>query len=485
MPNILAFTAESQGKQVLFSCNDRSNLLTDDWGEAIAYLLKPCDFGVVFGLEHFTELFCSLIPQNVVKELKDKGKAFLPMPSRQKLYYQIGRVFAITWGSGREINLYPLSRYSDIEITDVNGLKELADKVVEAYGYFGLTPTKLTSPVAVFEEVLDGVDYSRACDLPDSALEMLSKCSEVAWEEWREVYKVGHWGANEITDVDLTAGYPSLIAKLPDLREAKFFTSKTIPDRYSWGLLEGTLNLVKDVTPFYFLGEFPALITTGHLRLINKYQWGEFKMDNGWFFSVPKGYRTPFKDTMTNLYQARQNENPLIKNISKAISVGIGGKFVQRYSDGRLGDNWNSIYGKMITSACQCEVADAIWSRNLQERIISILVDGFLVEGEILSDLGLESSSGMGSWRANLPSSFLVASLLYQWDGLDTKHPNKQTYSEVMESIKRNPKSSIIGNDVDLNLLTFGRNFKKLPKCGGDLLKHKYNSEPQRKEIKE
>jgi hypothetical protein len=183
---------------------------------------------------------------------------------------------------------------------------------------------------------------------------------------------------------------------------------------------------------------------------------------------------------MLGLYEKRSNNNTMVSKIAKAISVGIGGKLAQRYDDGKLGVDYSPIYSRMITSRCAIKVADMIWRNGLSKDTISVLVDGVLVENNGIGiDLGKQN--GMGSWKVNEPSSFLVASLLYQW-GLE-KHPNGEYYSDIIKHIQDNPRSSIIGNDVDLNLLVHNRNFKELPRTGKDLLDNKYGSEPI--EIKE
>lgn len=474
---ILAYRAESQDKLVILSCSDGQSITTDKWADLVSFLLlAPCDIAVVWNVDRFAEVFCSLIPGNIAKELNNKGKSFLE--NGEKLYYQFGRVFAITW-AGKEVNLYPLSRYVDKELKGATELADLASRVVDAYQYFGLIPLKLTSPVAVYEPILDSLDFPRACDLPDTAMALLDKACGVMWREWREVYKLGHWQANEITDFDLVAGYPSLIAKLPDLRYARFFESKSIPDAYSWGLLDGELTITKDVTPFQNIGEWPEIITTDQLWLIQHYGLGSFKVKKGWFYQLPPRYKLPFKETMETLYHARQNENPFIKTIAKGISVGIGGKFAQRFDDGKLGDCFNSIYALLITSRCQVRVADFIWRNNLADRVVSVLVDGVLVEGDRIV---LPENGGMGRWRASSPSPFLVASLLYEWG--NEKKPNGQKYDEIMAMIKAKPNSGCYGN-VDLNLLTHDRTFAQLPKTGRQLLTQRFSSKPQQRTVQE
>lgn len=827
---LLAYTTNKQGKQVLFNCSDGRTLLTSSWFDAVSFLLEPCEMAVTWNVDRLAEAFISLIPTKIATDLKNNGKAYLP--NKEKLYYQVGRVFAITYG--RETNIYALNKYADKEPTDIKELEKLGYDVLEAYKVIGIEPTKLMSPVSNYS--LDLIDYPRACDLPDSALPMLNKCAEKAWVEWREVYKLGHWNKEEVSDYDLNcysedtealtidgwkyikdlsigemilgfdkdknkcifqpvtkiniahydgemyrilaskidllitpnhrilyrdhvrsnntkeykkmghhhygdwlikevkdtpngnirlpisfpvedrdeynisddmlklvawintegwlhrckphhvgsiyieqsedvnssycneileiiknlklecsikerqkpythevpivknriiisrsymqrsiifhiksksfkilplekenihlipmwilkncslrqlrlyydtlmkgdgsrhynkknilvkvafttklkenvdrmqylcqllgyrvnygipnkshtaynvyinetrneldlnyhsggcikkekykgivscptietgfivvrrntkscisgnSAYPYLISRLPDLRGARFFETDEMPDEeeYSWGELEGVVTITKDITPFQKIGTWEDSITSEQLWLINKYELGSFEFKHGWFFKLPKYYKLPFKETMQTLYKARQNENPLVKTIAKSISVGIGGKFAQRFQDGRLGDGYNSIYSRLITSRCAIKVCDFIHRNGISKDIISVMVDGFLAE---CPNISISDSGGMGSWRVNPPSHFLVASLLFQWDGLNTKHPNKLYYDDMMNLIKDNPNSSVYG-DIDLNLLSHDRHFEELPRTGKDLLSKRYVSKP-------
>ncbi|MDD4877037.1 MAG: hypothetical protein PHQ86_07935 [Dehalococcoidales bacterium] len=471
--DILAYTAEIKGNEVLFACSDRRTILTSNWSDAITYLLEPCYYAVVTHIDKFTDAFMSLLPSKAKAEIETTDKVRLD--NGEKIFYSSGRQLSIGYGfrgnQRNEVNIYGLSRYSDKEITEVHELYELWREVVKAYEQFGITPTALPSPVGVYEPLLDKVSFARACDLPHSADGLLDKLSreDVAWQEWRATYKLGFWNENEVTDLDTNSAYPSFIAKLPDLSNARFYTSKTMPDKYSWGLLEGTLSITKDITPFLYVGKIPALITTGQLRQLKQYEWGDFEMSNGWFINIPKGYKLPFHDLMTQFYQVKQTtDNPMVKGIAKDIANGIGGKFNSRYG-GKVGRNYQPIYAKMITSACKCHVADFIWSKGLQDKTISVTVDGVLVEGKP----NIISGQGMGEWRIEPASPFLILSQLYQWG--NSKHPDGHYINEILDMVKTNPKSSIYG-DVDFNLLEYDRKFEKLPKTGGDLLNNHYHS---------
>jgi hypothetical protein len=319
---------------------------------------------------------------------------------------------------------------------------------------------------------------------------MMDKCAETMTEEWRDTYKVGTWLKGEAFDFDLRSSYPSLMANLPDLTNAEFFNSDTIPENYTWGELLGDVIVTKDVSPFLYQVNgtdcYPKgilknkQITTDYLWLLKKYG-GDFKMSYGWFFRVPK-LKFPFRPLMTQLYKMREHENQMVGEIAKAISVGVWGMLCQRYpkaenlktkevTDWKLGDNFNSIYGRMVSSRCSIKVADFIYRNQLDPHVISVTVDGLLAEKPV------EISGGkvMGGWKRNDPDKAIIVSQLYQW--LGDKKPNGKTCEEMVEMITKNPKSSVYEN-VDLNLSEHKRIFPKLPRSGGELLNGKYESNP-------
>lgn len=472
--DILAYRAETQGESVKLTCSDGRQEVIDNWDGLITFLLMSCDMAVVYHLGRFVDTIATLFPAEIQKELQYGGRVFLP--NHEKLYYQPNRMFGITYAN-KETNIYGLSRYSDEEITDVDELVALAQRVVKTFGKFGVKATKLSSPISVYADVLHSLSFPRASDLPDEALEMTNQCAQIMSREWRELYKVGHWDADNITDMDINNCYGSIIAQLPELRQATFFESDTIPSEFSWGVLSGNLKIFKPVSPFSFVGEHPELITTEMLGLFRQYGIGDMDVGHGWFLQLPKYYAQPFQNVMQRLYKQRGSVDALESRIAKAIIVGIGGRFSQKFfnKDGslkRLGDDFNSIYSAMMTSRATIKVCDFIYRNHLEDRIVSVLVDGCLVEGDRVE---VPESGEMGAWRANPPSPALVVSLFMQW--MNGKRPLGLTYDDVMGMIEKDPSSSVY-KDIDLNLMEHGRSFKELPRIGEELLAKKYESEP-------
>lgn len=472
---MLAYSAERIDKTIKLKCSDGRGLTTDKWDDIAEFILMPTpkDMAVVWHIDTFVDTIISILPTQVSNKIQSGGRVY--SPDNRKLYYQMGRVFGIN-----HINFYGLSRYSEDKIDDVVELARLGERVIEAYRAFGIEASKLSSPVAVYGDVLGSLNFPRACDLPDSAFDMIQACAKVMTREWRDVYKLGHWGAEEITDYDLTAAYPSIVAGLPDISKAKFFKSKAMPDRYSysWGELYGKLKIVKPVSPLiyqpkncYPIGEFEDSITTEQLWLLHKYGIGDFEMEYGHFLSLPPYLSFPFKTTMERLYKQRESDNEIVARIAKGISVGIWGKFAEIHEKNKLGEHCNPIYARMTTSRCMVRLATFIYHNQLENDLVTCLVDGCLATKR----LPINGNKRMGVWRMNEPKPALVLSLLFQWQG--DKKPANMTYSQIMEMIRQKPNSNCYG-DVDMNLLDYSRHFPKLPKCGGELLSNKYYSSP-------
>lgn len=473
----LAFTANADNGSVQVECSDsRVAWFTSDWSNLVTFLLgdHKSDMAVVYNLDHFVSTIAAVFPKDIQAKLQQDGRFYLA--NGEKVYYQHNRMLGITYG-GQEVNIYGVNRYADSPITDCQALLQFATALMDAFKVFHITPNRLTSPVAVYGDVLARLDWPRACDLPDEALPMLNDCLEIQTKmEWREVYQLGHWNKGEAQDYDLHAAYPSVVARLPDISKARFFSSQTLPEKYDWGTLHGKLHIAKPVSPFshdgnYPVGEWPDIITTTQYWLLNQHHIGTFDIEYGNFFALPDKPRYPFYNTMKELYVARSNANALVAKIAKGISVGVYGRFAQTYDDGNLAEDFNSIYAAMTTGKCAVKVADFIYGNAAGNDVISVMVDGCL----LTKDITVPENGDMGTWRRNPESPVLVASLLYQW--LNDKKPNGMVYDEMADMIRKNPKSSVYG-DIDLNLLEWSRQFPQRPHTGTGLMTNHYMSAP-------
>jgi len=115
-------------------------------------------------------------------------------------------------------------------------------------------------------------------------------------------------------------------------------------------------------------------------------------------------------------------------------------------------------------------VADFIYRNQIENDVVSILVDGVLATKR----LNLPDQKVLGAWRQNPTNPAIVLSELFQWIG--DKKPAYETYGSLVEKIRTNPNSSVYG-EVDIKLVDYKRKFNNLPKTGKDLLEKKYKSE--------
>lgn len=242
---MLAYSTELQGKNLTIKCSDGRILNTDNWDEVACFLLMPTEMALVWQVDKFVDDITATLPVDVRNKVLRGGRVYTT--DNRKVFYAPNRMFGIN-----QVDIYSLSRYADEKIDDVVELLKLGENVIKAYKQFGIEATRLSSPVAVYGEVLNNLPFPRACDLSDSAFGLIQECAKVMTREWRELFMVGHFTADENSDYDVVAGYPSIVAKLPDISGAKFFKSKTMPSEYSWGEMHGRLKIVKPISPFIY-----------------------------------------------------------------------------------------------------------------------------------------------------------------------------------------------------------------------------------------
>ena len=477
----VAYTLDKQSNNISFKCSDGSEFSTDKWVDAITYFLEPCQtscYGVVWNIDKFAADFISLLPAKNIKEINNTDRTILD--NGEKIFYSAGRKLSITYGwindqKRREVDIYGLHRYSDKPVNTPEELMTLWREVMVGYSYFGIVPQGLSSPIGAYEPLIDLIDFARACDLDEIGQELVDvfkgSPDNLAWQEWRETYILGHFQNGEVHDYDIISAYPGIMAKLPDLRHAKIIKSKDIPIGYEWGLMCGELNIEKDYT-YFDMGKYERWITTGQLRQINQYHWGTFKQQQGYFIKFPKVRRYPFAELMNRLFEAKRSEQGMVKKLAKMIMNGLGGKFNSQYQ-GKPSKNYNPILAKMVSSGCEMKTADLVWSKPDElDKTVSVQVDGVLTQAEY----DIPNLDCLGAWRKNSDTEFLVVSQNNQFDGLDEKH-HELPYSRLMQMINDKPNQSIYSG-IDLLLETYTRNFKNTPKTGKELLEKRFYSKP-------
>lgn len=474
MIKALGYQAEVRGKDLFLTCSDGRTLVTRDYDKALAFLLFPVKWGIVPDINKFVTALTSIFPAAKANELKSGGRTWTD--TGRKLYYRDLRFLGIN-----DVHFYGLNYATDNDL-DAQSVMTLYNDVIKSFRYLGVDDVpSLSSPLGAFRPVLNKTPFPRFRDLPDEALPLCGDAMSIMGRDWREVYKIGFWEANEVYDYDQISGYPSIVMGLPDIRGSRYFESKTVPDDPRvWGVLTGILRIDKPVSPFVWKGEddnsvygrgsWPDLITTDQYWVLKKYQIGDFEVKKGRYLHLPQIVNYPFKSLMTRLYKRRGEYSSLVRRLAKAVMVAIPGGFHSQYED-KDGGEFNPIYACMVRSRCMVKTAAFIYHHNLENHIISVLVDGFLTSKKV----DIPDVNEMGRWRVNESSPALVVNVTYQWQG--GQHPGKMYVGDVLRMIHEHPERGTYG-ELDLNLVKYKRVFSGYPKSGADLLNKKYESKP-------
>jgi len=385
------------------------------------FLLENCDeperqlkyIKVTWDLEEFTQPMLDLMPYDEQKQLLGEKHRVNHGPF--KLYYIPHKIFSINYKwrvrgniyDTEEQNIYEMKQFfPDDEPEDKYDAFEIADfgrDLLDNLKKIGIVPTRLTSPVAIYQDgVLDNIKIPTIYDLPDYEKNkgIAEYAMQVMDREWRTVYKPDFDGKSYTYDI--RSAYPSIAVNLPDTTKCDYIYSKECQNAY-WGVVRGEITVNSEYTPILWwdgekhinkTGTWTDYFTTDIINFIERRKLGTFKMDDGWFLN-PQTNAKPLEVPLTRLFSYR-GINEDIKRWSKAMSVGVYGKFCEEHDDGSYGKFFNPIYAAMITSRCRLKVAEFIFGRKLQGNVISVLVDGVKLNKKIT--VPAFSDSGMGQW---------------------------------------------------------------------------------------
>lgn len=181
LDKLLSFLLEPQGNDDWQPQHDRCIRVTWELDATVAPLLK------LLGERHCTKLH-------------DTHKCYLGRHT--EVFYIRGKVFSIdglvkdlgkpTYSEAR-VSLYDLQQYfSELdEPEDLLEVQMLGEKLLYELKKMGLEPTKLTSPVAIYEEcVMRYLDLPAVVDMPKEAAEFAYRCSG---KLWIEAHQIGYW----------------------------------------------------------------------------------------------------------------------------------------------------------------------------------------------------------------------------------------------------------------------------------------------------
>ena len=431
--------------------------------------------------------------------LKHRRLKFTPY----HIFYVPGKIFSIKHTQQKKAmpyfnmcQYYPNTQQPE----DIMEIEFQGRYLWENLNKMGLYSDTLTSPIRIFEKwVLDHCDLPTANDLPSDAGEMAWRCSG---RLWIEAHKLGLF--SKVWDYDLSSAFPIVASKLLDYRYGKWVNSREYHSDAYYGYARGTVTIKEGVkvSPIMYddgkrllcpTGRWLDVLTKGDIDFIKKYDIGKFEIKEGWWF-IPHTRVVPLEHIINRLLKYKE-QGGMIAFLAKRISVGaLYGKFGEERDDG-FGPHFNPVFFTEISTRTRLQVAEYIYDNNLQDNLISVGVDGFLLDKKInagqqwkmaYTGKALAVSSGLMFLADKKPKGLYFDDVMK----MINKHPNDSYYEQgikrrvTLGDAIQNGKVEDVGDvkmmysSIDLNTMEHDRYFAKLPRTGSQLLKKQYDSEP-------
>lgn len=504
---ILAYKASVTGGKILIEENGGETVHTTELNKLFEFLMNdtPDAIRICWNLDSFAAVLFRIITKDKLQKLAKTHKTYLPPFN---MFYISGKVLSISHiPSGERVNFYHLEQYFPEleEPQDIEELKMLGDKLLYELDKMKLHPTKLTSPVAVYDECVMGkLDLPTAQHMPPQAAEYAYRCSG---RLWIESFQLGYW--ENIYDYDLSSAFPNIAKDLYDIRQMKWIQSKEHQPGavYGYAKVRVTIYPTTTVSPIMTqidenlvcpVGTWEDWYTIGELAFIKNWNIGEYQIIDAWW-AIPifalNRMRKPLQEPLDALLEYRKHTG-LQSALAKRMAAGVYGKFGEERLE-EFGQHFNPCYFAEISTECRLKVAAFIYLN--QQTPLHIGVDGVIFEQPAIPEtLGSEwrlshtgevliISSGLVYTKTTRPKGLTLPII----KSMIAEHPDKSYYSTKLrrrltlgDALAQN-KLEEVGTIVELNSnihlvnMARGRTFKKFPKTGKQLLSNKYKSVPK------
>jgi len=419
-------------------------------------------------------------------DLEYKGYSFQYIPRK---WFAVKDLSTKQWAGFSDMTQYTTTNLepTDDHIADALDFAAQAQITgVQVYNILvklGLHPKSLTSPISAFnKEVLSKIDLPTIEDLPDEVAKYAYECCKGSWIE---TFQLGHF--SDTLDFDICSAYGSELAKLIDFRYGKWISDDDyVKIMYKlpkpiYGYCKGTVTITKPFSPILYksnsqtytpTGSWETYLTKNEIDFINKWNLGIFKIEDGWWW-IPEyspfrnsPYESveyeaqnilhPFTKTIHKLYtQKQQASSDFEANIVKRIMSGIWGKLGE-YTEKGFGELFNPVWCAEVETNIRLKVAEFVLANNLQEHLLSVVVDGVLMKNidqpySLLLSKATEgfdrlsvatNSRTMGSWKLSTHCpAFVLGSGL---QAVKDKHSSavfSLQYDKLLDYINSNPKA--------------------------------------------
>jgi len=196
---ILAYRTQVNDSKVLLSESTGEYKHSNDLIDLFSFLMEPqgnddwqpqhdrC-IRVSWELDATVAPLLKLLGDKRCAKLHDTHKCYY---APFNCFYVPSKLFSVTHiPTHDKVNLYDLAQYFPEldEPEDLLEVQMLGEKLIYELKKMGLEPTKLTSPVAIYEEcIMQYLDLPSVFDMPKEAAEFAYRCSGKLWIEAHQI----------------------------------------------------------------------------------------------------------------------------------------------------------------------------------------------------------------------------------------------------------------------------------------------------------
>lgn len=348
----------------------------------------------IWNIDEFVAIVCSRLPEEDLEQMIHKGKARNIGPMNYKLFYIPNKLFSIE-KRDTEVRFYGINQYFPKDYTPSESLEIESEQLMEALTIMKLYPTKLTSPVAIYEECMMPHLSLHTRDefviqVPKEAIRYIWHCVN---DGWVEAYKVGFF--KESYYYDINHAYPMAMMGLVNTKGGTWQRFDNYPPEYIdglgyriYGYCRGKRHINSNVTlhPISHVdsegyvsrptGDCYDYLPKSKIDFINYWQIGSFEIERGWWmYHNSPSY--PLKNPMKQIIQWKLSDHPVVSVMGKSIGVGIWGKFGEEYRVG-FGPWFNPCWFVEVPHLVDNRVCSFIYKNKLMDDVIHIKIDGIL-----------------------------------------------------------------------------------------------------------
>ena len=193
---IIAYRTSTQDNKVLLEESTGESVLSNDIADLFFFLIEQFEdeegkcIKITWNVDATVSLFLKLLGVLHSSQLwKTKRCHVAPF----EVFYVPGKVFSVVHiPTKQKANLYGIEQYfPELDEPSLPEVEALGKKLVDELKKMGMIPTKLTSPVAIYEEcVMRHLDLPKLKDIPIEVAEFAYRASG---RLWIETHQIGYW----------------------------------------------------------------------------------------------------------------------------------------------------------------------------------------------------------------------------------------------------------------------------------------------------